>query len=266
MVRRTYGGKLLKELREQRGWTQLEVQLKKVIAQKTLSKIETGRTLIPDRDTLRTLLDFYNATFNEAHEIMKAFGYLPDTSFLPTEADIAGVLEHVRPILNTAPVPVYVIDFIARLYGYSDLFLSLSGLEHEEMRAMEGIPIWQSWLESGTPSDGVLDADVLVEFRAMQQSMMIYVGEPWFDAFIEERGEPFLTYWRAAENSQEVDVSSLEFSLFRQFRFYAPGTSQPLHFYINEEMVEHDQRFRQVLMMPADAITWQWVETHRQAE
>lgn len=264
MERQTYGGKLLRALRNRRGWTLLDVELKKVTSRRTLGLVETGKTEIPKRETLETLLDFYEATFNEAHEIMKAFGYLPDTSFLPTEEDIAGVLEQVQPILNAAPFPAYCVDFIARLYGYNDLWLGLSGLEREEAAELEGVPIWQVLLESDVPSGEALDADLLHEIQAIRQRMAIYVGEPWFDSFIEERGSPFLTYWQAAEKAPQGQISQDEIPLFHPFHFEVPGNPHMLRFFPNEDMVEHDQRFRLIYLMPGNGKSWQWVETHRQ--
>ena len=137
MSGRTVGGNLLKLLREQCGFTQEELHLRRVIAQKTLSNIETGKTERPERETLDTLLDAYDATFNEAHEIVKSYGYLPDYP-LPSADDIIAVMEQVQPMLDAAPVPAYVVDFITRLHGWNDLFFKLSGLNHDEMADPRG--------------------------------------------------------------------------------------------------------------------------------
>lgn len=266
MERQTYGGRLLRQLRRQRGYTQDEVYNAQVVAQKTLSKIETGDTQIPDRDTLQTLLDFYESTFNDAHEVMKAFGYLPDYSFLPTDADVADAIGQVQPVLDVAPFPSYCTDFIARLFGYNDLFLQLSGMEYEEMAELRGVPIWQAGVDVDAPASEVLDADILADIRAIQQRMGIYVGETWFDSFIAERGEPFLSYWRAAEAIPQGEALSADLPVFRKFITDDPDSGQPLHFFIHEEMIAHDQRFRRIDLMPADAGTWQWVAIHRQGD
>lgn len=266
MVEPTYGGRLLRILREERNLTQEEVYLESgVAAPKTVSHIESGRSRYPKRETIENLLKFYQANFDESQEVLKAFGYFPEHPLPDTEA-IALIMAQMQPVLNAEPVPAYVVDFIARFHGYNELFLKLSGLERHDMAELEGQPLWKAEYDSSEISPDELDDNLLADARRLRRQMRVYVGEPWFESFIEECGQPFLSHWQAVGNVSKEETLPATMSGLKRINFDdAPGAKNMLHFFITEEVIDCDGRFRIIRFMPADGPTWQWVESWAQS-
>lgn len=261
------GGKKLKRLRNRRKLSQLDVYLRGgVIAQKTLSHIETGKTH-PKRETIENLLAFYDASFDEVQDVLQAYGYRPVAYPLPVDRDIAVILEQVQPILDAAPVPAYCVDYISRLLAYNRLLLRLSGWERTKMERLKGKPLWQSRIEHRIASGEATDPALLEEVgQTRQQLHSLYLHEPWFEAFIETCGEPFLTYWREAargvteqEREAKTFMPSAGDAFMEPVPFNVPGVPQSLSFMFYQERLESDSRIRLMYLWPAHREASEWL-------
>ncbi len=269
----TLGGTKLRRLRKRCKLTQLTLELKGVIAQKTLSNIESGETQRPKRETIERLLAFYDASFDEAQDILQCYGYRPAEYPLPSDRDIAAVLEQVQPILNAAPVPAYCVDYIARLLAYNAMFLQLSGYDRVKMDSLLGKPLWQSRIEHHIASDEETDPALLEEVeRTQQQLNSLYLHEPWFEAFIEGCGEPFLTYWREVsrgvpekDSGEQLSMPSSGDTDLEPVPFNVPGIPEPLSFVFHQERLASDTRFRILYLWPTHREAGEWVAA-QQAE
>ena len=72
----------------------------------------------------------------------------------------------------------------------------------------------------------------------MRLRMAVYVGESWFEEFMNECGQPFLTYWQATDEvtrEEAPPVTSFAARLLAPVSFSVPDVPHPLRFFMNEE-------------------------------
>ena len=104
-------GALLREWRERRRLSQLELALEAEISARHLSFVETGRSL-PSRDMILRLADHLEVPLRERNHLLLAAGYAP--VYAETELDsprMLAVRQAVRQILSGhEPYPAVVID------------------------------------------------------------------------------------------------------------------------------------------------------------
>ena len=108
--------------------------------------------------------------------------------------------------------------------------------------------------------------------RTQQQLNSLYLHEPWFEAFIEGCGEPFITYWREASSDVPEQDSREQLSLpspkdvdLEPVPFNVPGIPEPLSFVFHQERVARDTRFRILYLWPTHREAGEWVAA-QQAE
>ena len=104
-------GELLRQWREHRRLSQLELALEAEISARHLSFVETGRSL-PSREMILRLADHLEVPLRERNHLLLAAGYAP--VYAETELDsppMLAVREAVRQILGDhEPYPAVVID------------------------------------------------------------------------------------------------------------------------------------------------------------
>lgn len=265
MSGRTVGGNWLRRLREQCGLTQQEMYLRDVIAAKTLSQIETGKTERPDRETVEGLLDAYDARFDDRKGVLQSFGYMPDYR-PPKPEEIARVLEWIQPALDDSPFPAYIIDFTTKLWFFNDLYMALLRLEREEIASFHGQPLWKLLFEDALPADDDFETAVLDHVQQTRERLAIFVNEPWFEEMLnKECDAQFLRYWHeVGEMTQELPASP-PFSVKTQKPVVIdqPGLSHLLYFHVNEERITGDERIAVVWLIPADDATIEWVNVQK---
>jgi len=266
MAERTYGGRLLALMRTDRGLTHEQVALESgMIATRTISNLETGKSAFPKRETLENLLECYDPTFNEVQQVLKAFGYLPEYP-LPSGEDVDAMVEQVQPVLDVAPVPAYLVDFMTRIHAWNRKFVAVTGLVGDELYSLLGRTIWEMAYEEAEADPENLNLDLLEEAHQMRLKLAIYIEEPWFKRFLKDVGEPFLTYWHAAEALvlDEIQPMTLfEPEVLTPSIFILQDLPHGLNFYPNEQPIPTDERFRICYLMPADTPTMVWLERHK---
>lgn len=263
MTERTYGGRLLALMRTDRGLTHEQVALESgMIATRTISNLETGKSAYPKRETLENLLECYDPTFNEVQQVLKAFGYLPEYP-LPSAEDVDAIVAQTLPTLGAAAIPAYLVDFMTHIHAWNGKFVALTGLVGDELNSLMGRTIWEMAYEEAEADPENLDPELLEEAGQMRLRLAIYIGEPWFEAFLKEVGEPFLTYWHAAEAivlDENQPLTLFETPLLQASMFTLPDVSHDLNFFAKEESIPTDDRFRLCYLMPADSPTMRWLE------
>lgn len=104
-------GELLRNWRERRRLTQLELALQAEVSTRHLSFVETGRAA-PSRDMLLHLADQLEVPLRERNQLLLAAGYAPVYPQASLDAPgMRGVREAVRQVLSAhEPSPAIVID------------------------------------------------------------------------------------------------------------------------------------------------------------
>lgn len=116
-------GSLLREWRQRRRLSQLELSLKAEISTRHLSFLETGRSA-PSRVMVLQLADRLDLSLRERNRLLLAAGYAPAYPETPLDAPIMGsVRAAVRQVLNGhEPYPAVVVD---RYWNIVDLNAAL---------------------------------------------------------------------------------------------------------------------------------------------
>lgn len=116
-------GSMLREWRQRRRLSQLELSLRAEISTRHLSFLETGRS-VPSRDMVLQLADRLELPLRERNRMLLAAGYAPVYTETPLEAPaMNAVRAAVRQILTGhEPYPAVVVD---RYWNIVDLNASL---------------------------------------------------------------------------------------------------------------------------------------------
>jgi transcriptional regulator with XRE-family HTH domain len=104
-------GELLRDWRERRRLSQMDLALEADISTRHLSFVETGRSA-PSRDMVLRLADQLDVPLRERNQLLLAGGYAPVYSQAPLEApELAGVRAAVRQVLTGhEPYPAAAVD------------------------------------------------------------------------------------------------------------------------------------------------------------
>ncbi|HDV6327194.1 TPA: helix-turn-helix transcriptional regulator [Burkholderia cenocepacia] len=104
-------GRLLRNWRDVRGVSQLDLSLDAGISQRQISFIESGRS-VPGRDTLLTLAQTLDVPLRERNALLLAAGYAPMYSEAPWDAqEMHGVIRALeRVVRQHEPFPAIVMD------------------------------------------------------------------------------------------------------------------------------------------------------------
>ncbi|MPV58291.1 transcriptional regulator [Burkholderia sp. HI2761] len=104
-------GRLLRDWRDVRGVSQLDLSLDAGISQRQISFIESGRS-VPGRDTLLTLAQSLDVPLRERNALLLAAGYAPMYSEAPWDAqEMHGVIRALeRVVRQHEPFPAIVMD------------------------------------------------------------------------------------------------------------------------------------------------------------
>src|SRR5215467_4788174 len=104
-------GELLRQWRERRRLSQLDLALQAEVSTRHLSFIETGRAS-PSRDMVLRLAEQLEVPLRERNELLLRAGYAPTYTETPVEAPpMAAVREALRLVLaGHEPYPALVVD------------------------------------------------------------------------------------------------------------------------------------------------------------
>jgi transcriptional regulator with XRE-family HTH domain len=104
-------GELLRDWRERRRLSQMDLALEAEVSTRHLSFVETGRSA-PSRDMVLRLADQLDVPLRERNQLLLAGGYAPVYSQEPLDApELAGVRAAVRQVLaGHEPYPAAAVD------------------------------------------------------------------------------------------------------------------------------------------------------------
>lgn len=254
-TRATPGGNRLRALREHRGRTQLDVEFDASLGTGYLQRVESGKVLHPERDTLERILKALEARYTERRDILELFGYIVDAP-LPDETEIAWAIDSCQSDLDSAIFPAYLLDCTHRPLNWNNLASRLFPIPafHSERVSMMRI-IFDPVLGI-TPLIANPEVFFPAQIRAMRYEMAHFRGETWATAVLEDllRYPIFAQYWSQADSitlhpTAARPLSPLEIDLSPTGR---------LQFRLLAEPFVSDRRFRVVYCMPADPATMQW--------
>jgi transcriptional regulator with XRE-family HTH domain len=261
------GGRKLRMIRERQGLNQFALELDGVITQANYSNIERGRA-IPSRSKLEAILEALQANFNERRETLSAFGYLPPYP-LPEAHEIEAARQRCRPVLDTVPMPAYLMDFVTRLFAWNDCFARLLGVHEQSgvLAELQDIPLFKAQFDSRVRLGKYLEeieTYLLAEAQSIRDRLAPYQEERWYAGFVAQlcREPEFQRYWQATQNTLPKEEMVTEFAAraLQPVRFTVPGFDTQMHFYANLDALVGDDRFRMVYLIPADAFTLRQVE------
>ena len=110
----TPGGARLRGLREQAGKTQLAVEVEADLGSGYLQRIESGKVVHPQSQTLERILTALEARYSERREVLELFGHAV-ASPLPTGAEIDWACAFSHSELHEVMFPAYLLDCGHRL-------------------------------------------------------------------------------------------------------------------------------------------------------
>lgn len=261
------GGRQLKVIRERRGVNQFDLELSEVITQANYSKIERGLS-IPTRPKLEAILDALKANFNERQEVLKSFGYLPSYP-LPELDEIEAACQRCQPVLDTVPMPAYLMDFVTRLFAWNASFAKLLGVYEQSgvLNQLCHMPLFKAQFDSRVRlAKFIANIDLHIEAQSIRDRLSAYRDERWYENFITTLcQEPeFHKYWQKTKDTIQRDEPVTEFAarILQPVKFDVPGleTQLQVHFYANHDPLIGDDRFRIVYLVPADAFTIRQVD------
>jgi transcriptional regulator with XRE-family HTH domain len=253
----TSGGNRLRWLREKAAKTQLAVELDAELGSGYLQRVEAGKVLHPERETLERILAALHATYTERREVLELFGYIVKTN-LPTAEEIDAAIKLCQHDLANLTFPAYLLDCAHRLLTYNAYFPKLIGSAVSARRLL-GASILAAWFK---PGYGLAE---LVEnpeefypmmIRAFKHEGRNFYNEEWYRQLIETplREVPlFEEYWQRIEKSNRFAVPARPALLVG---LQAPGYGL-LRFRISAESFIQDWRFRLIYYLPGDAATIQ---------
>lgn len=157
-------GSLLREWRQRRRLSQLELSLKADISTRHLSFLETGRS-VPSRDMVLQLADRLELPLRERNRMLLAAGYAPAYSETPMDAPVMdSVRTAVRQILTGhEPYPAVVVD---RYWNIVDMNVALGVLTSRISSALLAPPSANVLRASLHPAGLAPDIINLGEWRA----------------------------------------------------------------------------------------------------
>ena len=266
------GAERLKALRVRRGLTQEDVlyeglAIDGILTQANYSRIERGLSH-PSREKLDAILDRLDAGFNDRQDITKYFGYVPPFP-LPTDEEIAATIERCQSVLDSVPMPAYLMDFLTRFLVPNSLFSKLLGI-HEGtgvLRALHKMPLFKAQFDSRVKMADYMknmDAYLTAEMESIRERLTPYKNERWYPEFVEGlREEPeFNHYWQATQDTAPADsrVTAFAERALQTVQFNVPGIDTQLDFYANVDPLLDDNRFSIVYLIPAEPFTIRQVE------
>jgi len=134
---KSLGGEKLRALRQAAKLTleglaaQVGADLGKPIDAGHINKIERGSIKKPLAETLEAFLDGLHASYRDRRAVLEAFGYSVPMN-LPTEREIAEVIQLTADELKDATYPVCLIDFGQRLWAWNRFAPRLIGLHPDD--------------------------------------------------------------------------------------------------------------------------------------
>ncbi|GHO94238.1 hypothetical protein KSF_042860 [Reticulibacter mediterranei] len=252
------GGQRLRELRQCRSRTQLDIELEAELGSGYLQRVESGRVKQPLRPTLERILEAIEVESREAEEVLALFGYT-SAQRLPTRQEMDWARDCCHDVLQAVRLPTYLLDCAHRLLAWNALIPSLLRVcpgdpNLLQLRDHSIIDVWfdtQSCLGSLVHAAEQFYPQLV---QALYHEMLPFRHETWHTALTTrwlQHIPDFRTYW---EQAQQGLPSAVAARLLYPIALKGPQ-GQPLHFRLAAEHFTQDRRFRLLYYIPFDKKT-----------
>ena len=221
-------GPLLREWRERRRWTQLDLALDAGVSARHLSFVETGRSK-PSAEMVLLLADQLEVPLRERNQLLLAAGFAPAFPERSLEdPELAGVREALDVILTGhEPLPAVVVDRGWNLVAANSAMTALAASVEPALLEPPMNVMRVGLHPGGLMREIVNQAEVRAHFVGRLQRQVAITGDADLIALLEE------VEGYAGPAKQEPDPASADAShiLTPLIRMRAPGGDGELSFF-----------------------------------
>lgn len=260
------GGDLLRRLRKTAGRTQLWVEAEADLGTGYLQRIERGKILHPERETLERILAALEARFGERRDVLERFGYTV-TVDPPDAADREWARLHCQQELDELAFPAYAIDCTFRVVAWNRSMAALFGPHGDGvMRSFHERSVLEGWFDPDSPigkrvaePDRFLPAMLrAARFKALQ------LGDPeWHRELMAEHVRRLPRFKKALTQQSAGEEPIVSARALVPVRLIAEDGIE-CAFRLSAEPFLRDPRFRLVYFFPADEVALRWCEGNGQ--
>ena len=252
------GNKILRLLRKARKETIANIATDAGIEYKSLSKIETGATKQPSRETLQKILNVLDEISplkaDDMQIIYDFYGY-KKTNPLPNEKEIKWACDYWKKIFSDIPYPAYLIDFGQRLLDWNKFAPRLLGMKYGDPRlqAFQGITIFDLTFTLANGLVGIKNREGYLKnlIHIIKSEFQPYQDELWYPGLIRQVGEKYPEFQKIWEELPEFVTSPTSGNIITLH----VSSDDVLKFQLIATNFIDDQRFRVVQWLPIDEKT-----------
>jgi transcriptional regulator with XRE-family HTH domain len=260
----TSGGNRLRWLREKAAKTQLAVELEAELGTGYLQRVEAGKVIRPERETLERILAALHASYTERQEALELFGYVVTTP-LPEAEEIEWAVKLCQNDLRSLAFPAYLLDCAHRLLAYNAYFPRMIG-SRALARQLVGESMFAAWFDPAWGLTGLLEKPeefYPMMIRAFKYEGRNFAGEEWFSSLVKTLLRKLTAveeYWIKVEEKPGYAVAARPAILLG----LRTPSCELLRFRLTAETFVQDLRFRLIYFLPGDAVTIQQCATWAQ--
>ena len=224
-------GQLVAALRDELGWTQLELSESADLDVTTISNIERGTKKQLDQDLLLRLSKALQMTVGERRQFFQAASGLDNALLMsrvdgyerPQAIDSAQVLEELVRLLSSLRVPCLLVDGYQEILALNAVTLELFKTIRDRTLSWSGLPggfttmmsVFTLLSSPEAPVSGNWETSAIANMRLFRERSLPYRAKPYFKYLMREfrntRKYPdFQRYWRLAGTLPEEESSSLQ--------------------------------------------------------
>lgn len=256
------GGKLIRDLRNERKITMEQLAHAIGMERKTLHKIEKGETKQPRRATLEQILSTLSESglveLSQRNEIYASFGYKMSYP-RPSEDEQVRAVEQWRNRRSEIPSPAYLIDCAQNLLDWNIYAPRLLGLSSDNVPEdmFRNVTIYDVAFDLGSSFVEIVNREEYLSqmVKDARQQDYIYREEDWYASFIEEsksKHKEFARYW---DRVKETEINSITLSYQVPIELRVLQTDTVLKFTLVRIYFASDPRFYTVQWYPEDKLT-----------
>ena len=256
------GGELLRRLRKAAERTQLWVEAEAELGTGYLQRIERGKILHPERETLERILSALDARFGERREVLERFGYVV-TVEPPDTADRAWARLHCQHELGELTFPAYAIDCAFRVIAWNRLMAALFDPAGDSvLRSFRDRSVLEGWFDPHSPiGRSVAEPDRFLpamlraaRFEALQ------LGDPeWHRNLMADHARRLPRFRESVQQQSAGEEPIVSARALVPVRLMV-GDGIACSFRLSAEPFLRDPRFRLVYFFPADEAALHWCE------
>lgn len=256
------GGALLRRLRKVAGRTQLWIEAEADLGTGYLQRIERGKILHPERETLERILTALGARFGERRDVLERFGYLV-TVEPPDAADRDWAQAHCRSELDELTFPTYAIDCTFRVVAWNRFMAALFGPGGDAvLRSFRERSVLEGWFDPGSPiGRSVVEPERFLPamLRAARFEALQFGDPAWYRELMADHARRLPRFRAAWERQAPDDEPIVSARALMPVRLVA-GEGTACSFRLSAEPFLRDPRFRLVYFFPADEAALRWCD------